>query len=267
MAYQCVNASTQYFTFPALGVSVAAGDVQHLDQYDLDRRQGHRARPLARFGQYRRLPYLRRRQLGIALLCRRRLAMADRDWPLRRHGCVATRMRRDQQLAGQTLPGWRGFTNNVSHALANINEAGDLARDPFPDAAHTATTALAEAAIWTATLSDAECRRLVKAPIALATQAAAARFGVLQRPGARSQSGRRAGTHCGQRAGRRPASAGDLSLWPAAKQFSACHFISPYRHATASAHTSQPFAAAPNWQGRPPAQLIPSARYPANAAS
>lgn len=53
------------------------------------------------------------------------------------------------------------FTNNVSHGTANINAAGDLARDPLIDAFHTSFNGLvAEPAIWTAALDDAECRAL-----------------------------------------------------------------------------------------------------------
>lgn len=62
------------------------------------------------------------------------------------------------------------FTNNTTHATANLNATGYLGRDPFPDANHsTFDGALAEPAIWNAALSDAECLALAKgvSPLAL----------------------------------------------------------------------------------------------------
>ena len=50
-----------------------------------------------------------------------------------------------------------------SHTTANINEAGDLARDPFISPTHTSFNgAVAEAAIWTAALTNDECLALAK---------------------------------------------------------------------------------------------------------
>jgi hypothetical protein len=55
------------------------------------------------------------------------------------------------------------FTNNVSHSTTNLNAAGDIANDPFNPATHTSFNGrVAEAAIWTAALSDEECLALSK---------------------------------------------------------------------------------------------------------
>jgi hypothetical protein len=66
-----------------------------------------------------------------------------------------------------------GFTNNATHATANLNDTGYVGRDPFPDANHTTFNgALAEPAIWNVALSDAECLALSKgiSPLALANR-------------------------------------------------------------------------------------------------
>jgi hypothetical protein len=66
-----------------------------------------------------------------------------------------------------------GFTNNVTHSTANLNDTGYLGRDPFPDANHTTFNgALAEPAIWNVALNDAECLALSKgiSPLALANR-------------------------------------------------------------------------------------------------
>jgi hypothetical protein len=67
------------------------------------------------------------------------------------------------------------FTNNVGHSSVNINAAGDLARDPLADGNHTSFNGLvAEPAIWSASLSDAECLALAKrvSPLALTNRLA-----------------------------------------------------------------------------------------------
>jgi Concanavalin A-like lectin/glucanases superfamily len=164
VAYQCVNASNQYFTIPALNMSV----------------------PPVTFSLWIRTTsvvakdtalFLWRGSVNTGVL----LVYASSNWELRyyvnnglqwqtstglfvstggawQHVCVAISSSQARLYLDGNL-----FTNNVSHSTANINESGNLARDSLLDAFHTSFNgSVAAAAIWTATLSNDECLALAK---------------------------------------------------------------------------------------------------------
>lgn len=163
MAYQCVNASNQYFTVAALGVSVPPVTLSlWINTASII------AKNTALF--------IWRGTINTGLF----LNYTSPNWELRyyvaggnqwqtatglyvstgawQHACVAI----SSSQARLYLDG-ASFTNNVSHSTANINAAGDLARDPLVDSSHTSFNgSVAEAAIWTTSLSDAECLALSK---------------------------------------------------------------------------------------------------------
>lgn len=163
MAYQCVNASNQYFSIPALNVSVPPVTFSiWINTTSII------AKNTALF--------LWRGSVntGVFLLysspnCELRYYVADGlQWQTVtglqlstgtwQHVCVAI----SSSQARLYLDG-ASFTNNVSHAAANINEAGDLARDSLISPVHTSFNgAVAEAAIWTAALTNDECLALAK---------------------------------------------------------------------------------------------------------
>lgn len=163
MAYQCVNASNQYFTIAALNVSVPPVTFSvWINTASII------AKSTALF--------IWRGAINTGLF----LNYTNPNWELRyyvaggnqwqtatglyvstgawQHACVAI----SSSQARLYLDG-ANFTNNVSHSTANINAAGDLARDPLVDLSHTSFNgSVAEPAIWTASLSDAECLALSK---------------------------------------------------------------------------------------------------------
>ncbi len=170
MAYQCVNASNQYFTVPALECLGSARDLQPVDQHGRNCCQEHR------------FVHLRGSvNTGVFLI------YSAPNWELRYYVNNGTQWQAATSLFVAT-GAWQhvsvaisssqarlyldgvSFTNNVSHSTVNVNEAGDLARDSLVDAFHTTFNgSIAEAAIWSAALSDAECQALAKrlSPLAL----------------------------------------------------------------------------------------------------
>lgn len=163
MAYQCANASDQYFTIAAPNISVPPVTFSIWIKVS------------AVVAKHSAL-FLWRGSINTGLL----LWYAASNWELRyyigggsqwqtatglivstgvwQHVCLAV----SGSQARLYLDG-AGFTNNVSHATANVNAAGDLARDPLADSTHTSFNgSIAEAAIWSATLSDAECLALAR---------------------------------------------------------------------------------------------------------
>jgi len=170
VAFQCVNASNQYFTIPALNVSVppvtfslwinTASIVAKSTALFIWRGSVNTGIFLIYSSPNWELRYYVNN--GTQWQTATSLFVATGVW---QHVCVAI----SSSQARLYLYGV-SFTNNVSHTTVNIDEAGDLARDPFPDAFHTSFNgAVAEAAIWTAALSDAECLALSKrlSPLAL----------------------------------------------------------------------------------------------------
>ena len=175
MAYQCVNASNQYFTIAAPNISV----------------------PPVTFSVWIKVSsvvskhtalFIWRGTINTGVL----LLYTAPNWELRyyvsggtqwqtatglnvstgvwQHVCVAI-----SSSQARLYLGGASFTNNVSHATANINAAGDLARDSLVDSSHTSFDGLAaEPAIWTAALSDAECLALSKrvSPLSLTNRLA-----------------------------------------------------------------------------------------------
>ncbi len=165
MAYECVSASNQYFTIAAPNISVPPVTFSiwiHVSAI-IDKNTAL---------------FVWRDTIQTGLLLR----YVSPNWELRyyiangnqwqtstgltvstgvwQHLCVAVSSTQARlYLKGNT------FTNNVSHATANINDAGDVARDPAPGLV-SLQGSIAEPAIWNATLTDAECLRAGERPIA-----------------------------------------------------------------------------------------------------
>ncbi|MEX2316321.1 MAG: LamG domain-containing protein [Pirellulales bacterium] len=163
MAYQCVNASNQYFNVAALNVSVppvtfsmwinVASVIAKESALFLWRGSINTGVLLHYTGSTWELRYYVAG--GTQWQAASGLFVSTGVW---QHICVAI----SSSQARLYLNG-ASFTNNVSHATANINAAGDLANDPFNPATHTSFNGLvAEAAVWTAALSDEECLTLSK---------------------------------------------------------------------------------------------------------
>lgn len=163
MAYQCVNASNQYFTIAAPNVSV----------------------PPVTFSLWINVSsvinkdtalFIWRGTINTGVF----LVYVNPNWELRyyvaggnqwqtatglyvstgawQHACVAIGSSQARLYLNGT-----SFTNNVSHSTANINAGGDLARDSLVDSSHTSFNgSVAEAAIWSASLTDEECLALSK---------------------------------------------------------------------------------------------------------
>ena len=164
MAYQCVNASNQYFTIAAPNISVPP--VTFSIWINVASVIANKSAAL----------FIWRGTINTGVMLR----YIDPNWQLAyfvaggtqwqtttglsvstgvwQHVCVAI----SSSQARLYLDG-ASFTNNVSHTTANINAAGDLARDSLVDSTHTSFNgSIAEPAIWTASLSDAECLALSK---------------------------------------------------------------------------------------------------------
>jgi hypothetical protein len=160
MAYECVNASNQYFTMAAPNLSV----------------------PPVTFSIWLKVSsivpvntalFIWRGTINTGLLLR----YIGTNWQLRyfvfngsqwqtdtglnvttgvwQHACVAI----TSSQARVYLDG-ASFTNNVSHATANLNAEGHVARDPLSQTNFDGS--IAEPAIWNVSLTDAECRALAK---------------------------------------------------------------------------------------------------------
>jgi len=171
MAYQCVNASNQYFTFPALNVSVppvtfslwinTTAVIAKSTALFIWRGAVNAGLFLNYTAPHWELRYYIGG--GTQWQTATGLYVSTGVW---QHACAAI----DSSQARLFLGGTK-FTNNVSHATSNINEAGDLARDPLAGPGQTSYHgAVAEAAIWTAALTDGECLALSQrvAPPAIA---------------------------------------------------------------------------------------------------
>ncbi|MGD9633961.1 MAG: LamG domain-containing protein [Pirellulales bacterium] len=163
MAQQCLNASNQYFTFPALNVTVppvtfslwinTAAIVAKDTALFCWRGAVNTAVFLLYIAPNWELRYFVGG--GTQWQTATALAVSTGVW---QHVCVAI----SSSQARLYLDG-SSFTNNTSHSSANINETGNLARDPFVSPSHTSFSgSIAEAAVWTAALPDAECRALGK---------------------------------------------------------------------------------------------------------
>lgn len=170
MAYQCVNASNQYFTIPALNISVppvtfslwinTATIVAKSTALFIWRGSINTGVFLIYSAPNWELRYYVNN--GTQWEAATSLFVSTGVW---QHVCVAI----SSSQARLYLDG-AFFTNNVSHSTVNINASGDLARDPFPDSFHTSFSgSIAEAAIWSAALNDAECLALARrlSPLAL----------------------------------------------------------------------------------------------------
>lgn len=161
MAYQCVTASNQYFTIAAPNVSVPpvtfslwinVASVVSKDTALFIWRGSVNTGVLLRYVS----PNWQLRYYvagGFQWQTNTGLHVSPGGW---QHACVAI----SSSQARLYLDG-ASFTNSVSHSTASINADGDLARDPF--VGHTSFNGLiAEAAIWTASLNDAECLALAQ---------------------------------------------------------------------------------------------------------
>lgn len=163
MAYECLNASLQHFTFPALNVSL----------------------PPATFSMWINTASIVAKD--TALFCWRGttntavlLTYVAPNWQVRyfvnnglqwqtatglnvstgiwQHVCVVIEASQARLYLDGSL-----FTHNTSHATANVNTTGYLARDPFVSPSHTSYNgSIAEAAMWTTALAHGECLALAK---------------------------------------------------------------------------------------------------------
>jgi hypothetical protein len=163
VAYQCVNASNQYFGIATLNISVppvtfslwvnTASTIAKDSALFLWRGAVNTGVLLRYIAPNWELRYFTAG--GTQWTASTGLQLSTGVW---QHVCVAI-----TSTQGRVYLDGASFTNNVSHATANINEAGDLARDPFVSPTHTSFNgSIAEAAIWSAALSDAECLALAK---------------------------------------------------------------------------------------------------------
>lgn len=163
MAQQCINASNQYFTIGALYVTVppvtfslwinTASIIAKDTALFSWRGAVNTAVILRYFSPNWELRYYIGN--GPEWMTATGLNVSVGVW---QHVCVAISASQARLYLDGSL-----FTNNASHASSNINEAGNLARDPFIGPLHTSFEgSIAEAAIWMAALPDAECRALGK---------------------------------------------------------------------------------------------------------
>lgn len=164
MAQQCISASDQYFTFPALNVSVPPVTLSLWFKVSS-----------IVVGKHTTL-FAWRGTINTEF----HLANSSSNWQLRysvaggtqwniatglnvsvgiwQHACVAI----TSSQARLYLDG-ANYTANVSNATANVNDMGYLGKDPIGDGGHVAFNgSIAEAAIWDVALADAECRALAK---------------------------------------------------------------------------------------------------------
>jgi hypothetical protein len=171
MAQQCVSASNQYFSFPALGVSIPPVTLSLWFNVSA-----------VVSGKHSTL-FCWRGTINTELF----LHSLGSDWQLRysiaggsqwnlstglnvgsgtwQHACVAITSSQARLYLNGT-----SFTANVSHGTTNVNGTGYLAKDTLNDGLHVAFNgAIAEAAIWNAALTADECQALAKrlSPLAL----------------------------------------------------------------------------------------------------
>ena len=164
MAQQCVSASDQYFTFPALGFSlppvtlslwINVASIVSGKHTTLFSWRGTINTEFFLFysssNWQLRYSVAGGTQWNIAT----GLNVSTGVW---QHACVAISSSQARLYLGGT-----SYTANVSHATASVNGTGYLAKDPIADGQHVAFSgAIAEAAIWSATLTDAECMALAR---------------------------------------------------------------------------------------------------------
>jgi hypothetical protein len=174
VAYQCVNASSQYFNVAALGVTVPPVTFSmwiHLSSVVANKESAL---------------FIWRGSINTGFL----LHYTAGNWELRYYVAGGTHWQVATGLS-VTAGAWQhaclaitstqariyldgaSFTNNASHSTVNINASGDVANDPLSPSTHTSFNGLvAEAAIWSVALSHDECLALSKriSPLALANR-------------------------------------------------------------------------------------------------
>jgi hypothetical protein len=159
MAYECVSASNQYFTLAAPNISappvtfsmwINVSSVIDKNTALFIWRDTIQTGVLLRYvvPNWELRYYIAN---GTQWQTATGLAVSTGIW---QHACVAI-----SSSQARLYLGGSSFTNNVSHATANINAAGDVARDPAAGLV-SLQGSIAEPAIWNATLTDAECRAL-----------------------------------------------------------------------------------------------------------
>jgi len=242
VAYQCANASNQYFTIAAPNITVPPVTFSLWI---------NTASVIAKSTAL----FMWRGTVNSGLL----LNYTSPNWELRyyiaggtqwqtatglyvstgawQHACVAI----SSSQARLYLNG-ASFTNNVSHSTVAINTAGDLARDPLVDSFHTSFNgSVAEAAIWSAALTDAECLALSQrvSPLQLKNRLHDL---VLYKDMIRDLN---RGIGPALTAINAPTVVAHPPLtYPSSRlqaQFTPAHFLSPYRLSIATAHTDPAF--------------------------
>jgi hypothetical protein len=163
MAYECLNASLQHFTFPALNVSVppatfsmwinTASIVAKDTALFCWRGTANTAVLLTYVAPNWQVRYFVNN--GLQWQTATGLNVSTGIW---QHVCVALEASQARLYLDGTL-----FTNSTSHSTASINTTGYLARDPIVSPTHTSYNgSIAEAALWTTALPHAECLVLAK---------------------------------------------------------------------------------------------------------
>lgn len=163
MAYECLNASLQHFTFPALNVSVppvtfsmwinTASIVAKDTALFCWRGTTNTAVLLTYVAPNWQVRYFVNN--GLQWQTATGLNVATGLW---QHVCVAIETSQARLYLDGTL-----FTNSTTHTSASINTTGYLARDPLVSPTHTSYNgSIAEAAMWTTALPHAECLALAK---------------------------------------------------------------------------------------------------------
>jgi hypothetical protein len=172
MAQQCVSASDQYFTFPALGTSAPPITMSIWFKVASIVVGKHTAMFCWR-GSINTEFFLR--SSGSTWQLRYSIAGGS-QWNITtglnvstgiwQHACVAITSSQARLYLDGTV-----FTANVSHGSTSVDDTGYLAKDPFEDGARVSFNgAIGEAAIWNAALTSEECQALAKrvSPLALA---------------------------------------------------------------------------------------------------
>jgi hypothetical protein len=163
VAYQCVNASNQYFTIAAPNITVPPVtfsvwiNVSSIINKDTALFIWRGTINTGVFLKYVNPNWQLRYYIagGNQWTVATGLNVVTGTW---QHACVAISSSQARLYLNGT-----SFTNNVSHATANINDAGDFARDSLVDSTHTSFNGfVAEPAIWNTALTDAECLALSK---------------------------------------------------------------------------------------------------------
>jgi hypothetical protein len=236
MAYECASASNQYFTMAAPNISV----------------------PPVTFSIWLKVSsivpantamFVWRGAINTGLLLR----YIGTNWQLRyfvangsqwqtdtglnvtpgvwQHACVAI-----TSSQARVYLGGASFTNNVAHATANLNAAGDMAYDPANQVAFNGS--IAEPAIWNVSLTDAECLALANrfSPLRLSSRLAnLVMYRDLIRDTSRGFGPALATVNGPTVAPHPPMRYPQGNLIPA---FSPAHFLAPFHPSIATAHAS-----------------------------